>query len=465
MTLRDYLAIARSWWWLVVLGVGLGGGSAYAVTTQMTPIYRARAVLLVNQAQNPAAVTYQDILGSQQLTKTYAELVTSNVNLRVASEELDDQSLNAAALKKKVSASDRNGTQLVVVYAEDSSPKRAALIANGVADSFIKYVEKAQLAGKLGSTSVGLNTVFVAETAEPPDSPVRPNRVLNVALGVLLGLIIVIAVVAVVEYLDDYIDSRGEVEQRSLTFLGTIFHTNPPRGVDRQAWVPSITADVPNSLLAESFRQVQTNLAFSLSVGEFKTLVVTSPGPGEGKSTVAANLADALAESAKRVLLVDGDLRKPDVHRYFKLPNRSGLSTAFLADPTITPSVIKKINSHLFVLTSGPVAPNPAELLNSARMRTLLANLCASFDVIIVDSPPILGLADAAIWAGMTDGVLLVARRGKTRRGPFEEAIAAVRTTNKPIVGVIVNDMKRARSSAFYPYGYGYGKEGVAPGR
>lgn len=459
MTLREYLAIAKRWWWLAVLGCLIAGSSAFVVTSQMTPVYRAQAWLLVNQAQNPSAVTYSDILGSQQLTKTYAQLVTSNLNLKDSVQQLSDPTLTVAVLRGKVSASDRTGTQLVSVSAEDPSPERAALIANTVATSFTKYVEEAQLAGKPSPSNADLNTVFVAETADPPTSPVRPNTMLNVTLGTLLGLIVVVSAIALVEYLDDDIDTREEVEKRSLPFLGSIFRADPPKGVKRRGWVPSIVRDDPNSRLAESFRQVQTSLAFALSADGFKTLVVTSPGAGEGKSTTAANLAEALAESSKRILLIDGDLRKPDAHRYFDLPNNAGLTSAFLADVSAVHSFVRRVDDWLFVLTSGPVPPNPAELLNSQKMRDLLAELSAHFDLIVVDSPPLLGLADASIWAGLTDGLLLVARKGKTRRGPFEEAVAAARGTKKPIVGVIVNGTERKKSGYYY-YGYGYGKEG-----
>ncbi len=462
MTLREYLAIARKWWWLGLLGCLLSGGAAYAVTSQMTRIYRAEALLLVNQAQNPSTVTYQDILGSQQLTKTYSELVTSNLNLSDAARKLNDPTLSLPELRAKVSASAETGTQLVRVSAEDPSPQRAAMIANSVAQTFVSYVEKAQLAGRTTPTS-NLNTVFVAETADAPASPVRPNRTLNVALGVLLGLLVVVSAIALVEYLDDDVDSREEIEKFGLPFLGSVFKADPPKGVKRSAWVPSIIKDEPTSSLAESFRQIQASLAFGLSTDHLKTIVVTSAGSGEGKSTTAANLAETLAESSRRVLLIDGDLRKPDVHRYFELPNHSGLTSAFLVEPDTVRSFVRRVSDRLFVLTSGPVPPNPSELLTSKRMAIMLDKLAPQFDLVIIDSPPLLGLADASVWAMLTDGILLVARKGKTRRGVFGEAIAAARASKKPIVGVIINATERGKSSHYYYYGYGYGKEGSTP--
>jgi capsular exopolysaccharide synthesis family protein len=428
----------------------------------MTRIYRANAILLVNQSQNSSPVTYQDILGSQQLTKTYAELVTSNLNLGDSVTALKDPSVTLRDLQKHVSASTETGTQLVHVYAEDPDPQHAAKIANAVAESFVSYVQKAQLAGVQAPNKDNLNTIFVAETAETPRSPVRPNVTLNLVLGLLLGFLVAVAAVAVVEYLDDDIDSREEVERLSLPFLGSIFQAAPPQGGQRQGWLPSIIRDEPNSPLAESFRQVQANLAFALSTKNLKTLVVTSAGAGEGKTTTASNLAEVLSESSKHVLLIDGDLRKPDAHRYFDLPNQSGLTSAFLVDESAAPSFTTRVTDHLSVMTCGPIPPNPSELLNSTKMKALLETLGQHFDLIVVDSPPLLVLADASIWSSLADGILLVARKGKTRRGPFEEAIATARSSQKPIIGVVINGVKRRKSAGYY-YGYGYGKKDTSP--
>ena len=460
MTLRDYGTIAKRWWWLVLVGCVLGGLCAYAITSRMTREYRADAMLLVNQSQNSSPVTYQDILGSQQLTKTYAELVTSNLNLQDAVTSLKSQGITLRDLQKSVSASTETGTQLVHVYAESPDPKQAATIANTVAHSFVDYVHKAQLAGGQASNQANLNTVFVAETAESPHSAVRPTVTLNLILGVVLGLIVAVSAVAIVEYLNDDIDSREEVERLSLPFLGSILQARVPKGAERHSWRPSIIHDEPNAPLAESFRQVQANLAFALSTTAMKTLVVTSAGVGEGKTTTAANLAEVLAESSKRVLLIDGDLRKPDAHRYFDLPNESGMTSAFLVDECAAASFTKQVTDHLSVLTCGPIPPNPSELLNSTKMSAIIENLEQQFDLIIVDSPPLLVLADASIWSGLADGILLVARMGKTRRSALQEAAATARSSQRPIIGVVVNGARRRRAPNYY---YGYATKDAAP--
>jgi receptor protein-tyrosine kinase len=460
MALREYLAMARRWWWLVALGCVLAGGAAWILTSQMTPVYRAKAVLLVNQAQNPSTITYSDILGSQQLTKTYAELATANVNIERAAERLNDPTLPAATIRAKVSARAVAGTQLIHVTADDTSPQRAALVANTLADVFPSYIQEAQLAGTTDGAGRPLNTVFVAEQANAPSAPVRPNKLLNTVLGAFFGLMLMVGTVAVVEYLDDGIDEREDVEALGLPFLGNVMLAHRPKGTDRNTWVPSIGQSDMAPMLAESYRQVQASLAFALSASEAKVILVTSASQGEGKSTTASNLAEALAESNKRVLLVDGDLRKPDVHRYFALPNSSGLSSSFLTDVTSLPAFIKKASERLYVLTSGPVPPNPTELLSSKKMESTIKRASQDFDLIVIDSPPLLGLADASLWASLCDGIVLVAWRSKTRRGTFSEAVAVARTTHKPIVGVIINASRsKGAGSYYYRYGYGYGKQ------
>ena len=461
MTLRDYLAIAARWWWAVLVGGLVAGIAAGLVTSRMDRVYEARAQILVNQVANQNAPTYNDILGSQSLTRTYAQLVTSTGNLARASDQLRDQSVES--LKAKVRARALPETQLIEVLAEDRSPERAALVANTVARAFPGFVEQAQLAGTNADGSRPLNTVFVAEEARAPVAAARPNTTLNVVLGVVVGLILAAAAVALVEYLDDDIDAREDIESVDVPFLGSVTLASPPKGADKHAWRPTIIEADPRGPLAESYSQVQANLAFALSATESKVLLVTSPGQGEGKSTTAANLAEALAESSRRVLLIDGDLRKPDAHRYFSLPNGSGLTSTFLVDTQSLEAFLDRVNESLSVLTGGPVAPNPTELLSSRKLKQNLEALVRPFDIVIIDSPPILGLADASLWLPLVDGVLIVARKGRTRRGPLEEAIALVRSSRTPIVGVVLNGTSRRRAMA-YRYGYEYGPGGTETG-
>lgn len=447
MTLRDYLALGRRWWWLLVLGAILGGAAAWAVTGRITPVYAARATLVVNQVQDQSD-PYRNILANQSLTKTYAELATSDINIERAHKRLNDPELTTRYIEKRVSGSAAEGTQLIFLTAEDRSPARAAQIANALAATFPDFIRELQA----GQTTP--NTVAIGEAAKPNNDPVRPNKSLNVALGMLAGLFMVTVAVGLVEYLDDGIDERDDIAKFDAPFLGHVLQVAPPKGTKRERWVPSLMAN-PQTPLAEAFRQIQANMAFSLSAHPAKVILVTSASPGEGKSTTAANLAEATAESSKKVLLIDGDLRKPDAHRYFSLPNASGLTSAFLAGTPVSPAFFGHIGYSLAVLTSGPVPPNPSELLSSPRLARMIEAMRDQFDLVIIDSPPILGLADATLWLSMVDGVILVARKGRTRRGAFTNAIQAIRSSSVPLIGVVLNGASR-RNATIYDYSYGY---------
>ena len=467
MSFAMTLAIARRWWWLALGALVLSGSLAYLLTAQLTPIYRAEAVILVNQAQNPARANYQDILGSQQLTKTYAQLVTSTVNLEQALEALAGvyDELALEALEENVTASAVRDTQLIRIAAEDADPHRAAAIASTVAEVFPCYIEEAQLAGDDESGAGVLNTIFVAESAQVPSSPVRPSLPVNVAIGVLLGLLVVAAIIAVVEYFDDGVNDREDVQRLDVPFLGSVLQASRPKGVDKEMWVPNVAGPQRDEALTESYRQVQANLMFALGANDAKVLLVTSANPSEGKSTTSANLATTLAESSKRVLLIDGDLRKPVLHRYFSLPNSSGLSTAFVVEPQSVRRLLKQITPTFFVLTAGPVPPNPAELLGSRKMASMLEELAQPFDIVVIDSPPILRLADASVLTAMADGVVLVARRGKTHQKDLEDAAEVIRSSRKPLLGVVLNGSKRHARRGYYGYGYGEGAQQPAQSR
>lgn len=452
MSLREYAKIARRWAWLVVAGALVAGIAAFLISSQLTPVYRAHAQLLVNQPDKGDNI-YQATLGNQSLTKTYAELAISNSNLRRAADSVGNVSVRK--LKDHISARAVPETQLFEVVAEDKDPQRAADLANAVANVLPGFIAEAQVGGASTDAGRQLNTVTVTDPAAAPEDPVRPNTGVNVTLGVLLGLLVMVGAVAVAEYFDDGVDEREDIERLSVGYLGSVYQAPVPRGADKATWVPSIIDEEAGKLLAESYRQVQASLMFALTAIEAKVILVTSPGQGEGKSTTAANLAEALAESSKRVLLIDGDLRKPDAHRYFSLPNSSGLTSTFLVDQQSLHAFTDRVGESLSVLTGGPMAPNPTELLSSRKLKTTLELLAEPYDLVVIDCPPLIGLADASLWMQLVDAVLLVARRGKTRRGALEEAVRMVRAARKPILGVVLNGADR-RKGGIYGSEYGY---------
>ncbi|MGO4927791.1 CpsD/CapB family tyrosine-protein kinase [Fundicoccus sp. Sow4_F4] len=212
----------------------------------------------------------------------------------------------------------------------------------------------------------------------------------------------------------------------------------------------------PKSLNAEQFRTIRTNIEFAQLDKPMKNLLVSSSIPAEGKSTVASNLAYVIAQTDKKVLLVDADLRKPTVHRTFKLNNEQGLTTLLTnADLKFNQVVQHSRDLNLYFLPSGPIPPNPSEILGSGRMTLLMQELGQYFDIVIYDAPPITAVTDPQILATKVDGVVMVVRQGYTRKEEVKKAKEALDNVNANILGYVLNGKELSDSAGYYAY-YGY---------
>ncbi|MGX7092026.1 CpsD/CapB family tyrosine-protein kinase [Hutsoniella sourekii] len=219
---------------------------------------------------------------------------------------------------------------------------------------------------------------------------------------------------------------------------------------------PLITYYEPKSVISEQFRTVRTNIQFARLDTKLKSILVTSSIPGEGKSMVAANLANVMAQNGQNVLLVDSDLRKPTVHRTFALDNSQGLSTLLSDREADINQIIHRLPElGLSILSSGPVPPNPAELLNSARMTSLMSALEQYFDVIIYDVSPLTAVTDAQIMAAKVDGVVFVMRQDYVLEGEVRHAVETLNNVNANILGCITNGVDASSASEYYAYAYG----------
>lgn len=215
-----------------------------------------------------------------------------------------------------------------------------------------------------------------------------------------------------------------------------------------------ITITNPRSPVSEAFRALRTNIDFSSIDEKVQIIMVTSSGPEEGKSTVSGNLAAAYAQADKRVLLIDADMRKPTAHKTFSLSNRYGLSTLLSQQAELRDVIQKSGVGNLSVMTSGPIPPNPAEMMASNRMSAVLQELRAQFDIILIDTPPLLAVTDAQIMASKSDGVIMVVSYGKVKRDMAVKAKAGLDRVNAKILGVVINNVKRKASEGYYYYYY-----------
>lgn len=209
------------------------------------------------------------------------------------------------------------------------------------------------------------------------------------------------------------------------------------------------------SIIAEQFRTIRTNISFSVPDQELKTILVTSSTPGEGKSTNAANLGVVFAQEGKRVLIVDADMRKPTLHYTFSVLNTIGLSSALARQVELLQAIQETPIVGLYVLPSGPIPPNPAELLSSKTMDALLLEMQRSFDIIIIDAPPLLSVADAQILSNKCDGTLLIVSAGDVEKDDVLKAKAILSSSKANIIGVVLNNYKMSKSKKYHYQYYG----------
>ncbi|WP_198957428.1 CpsD/CapB family tyrosine-protein kinase [Paenibacillus selenitireducens] len=215
---------------------------------------------------------------------------------------------------------------------------------------------------------------------------------------------------------------------------------------------PIILMSNPKSPVAEAYRSLRTNIDFSSIDEEIRVIMVTSSGPEEGKSTTLANLAVSYAQSDKKVVVIDGDMRRPTCHHTFNLSNQSGLSSIVTGQIEMQQAIKATEVDNLFVITSGPLPPNPSELLGSKRMNELLEQLKMNFDIIIIDTPPVLAVTDAQIISSKCDGVVLVIHSGKVKRDMAIKAKASLDHVRARILGVVLNNVKHKKEDMYYYY-------------
>jgi capsular exopolysaccharide synthesis family protein len=313
-----------------------------------------------------------------------------------------------------------------------------------------------------------VSNVRVLDRAEIKERPVRPNVLRNLIVAILVGLMGGIGLAFAVEYLDTSIISQEQIaEKLGLHFLGIVPSINKNKDGTSQDLV--VFRD-PKSAVAECLRSVRTNLLFMSPEKPLKTILVTSSGPQEGKTTTAAALAEAMAGGRSRVLLLDADMRRPRIHRIFGVPNGAGLSSLILGEGTLEGTVRPTEVPDLYVLPCGPVPPNPAELLHTAAFGSILEEAARRFDRVIIDSPPVGVVADAVVISTRVDGTLMVLKAGRTSRDVARQAVRQLRDVKARIFGAVLNDLdledqKYGQYYYYYRYGYYYGDKDKNEGR
>ncbi len=309
------------------------------------------------------------------------------------------------------------------------------------------------------------NNVSTLDTAQVPRAPVSPRLTVNLAAALVLSLIGGLGLVLLVERLDNTVKTQEQVESYGLTFLGIIPQVQPTGGLFKGAGgdTDRYVLDNPNSSAAECVRTIRTNLLFMASERELRSMMITSAGPREGKTTTCVNIGATMAMSGSRTLLVDSDLRRPRLHRIFDADNDRGLTNLILDPDHPVDGLVRATGvEDLDLLCSGPLPPNPSELLHTRGFRRALERLLETYDRVIFDSPPVVPVTDAQILGQQVDGTLLVVRAGETRRPMLEKAVTLLRTVDVNILGALLNDLDVSRRG-YGQYRYYYGAD-AAPG-
>ena len=450
MELRDYMRLARVRWPLIAVTLLIAVAVAALMTMRATPQYSSTARLFVSTQKNTDP--YSGGLFSEQRVASYADLVNGeNVTQRV----VDKLGLkeSAAALSGQVSSSVAPDTVILEITVTDASPGRAQQLAAAVADEFTGFV--AELETPPGKQQPPIKATIV-DPPGLPSAPISPRPLRNLGLAAVLGLLIGVGLAVLRETLDTTIKSGQDVlEATGVALLG---HVSYDSHATKQPLVTQLDSHAPR---VEAFRMLRTNLQFVDVDQQSKVFVVTSAVPAEGKSTTAINLAITLAQADQRVLLVEGDLRRPRVSDYLRLEPTVGLTTVLIGRIGIEDAVQPWGTDGLHVMTSGAVPPNPAELLQSRVMETTIAKIRGEYDVVVIDAPPLLPVTDAALLAAQADGAILVVRHGHTTKDQAQAARQRLESVDAKVVGAVLN-MTPTRGSRGYGYGSGYGY-GYAP--
>ncbi|MBI2303818.1 MAG: polysaccharide biosynthesis tyrosine autokinase [Chloroflexi bacterium] len=313
------------------------------------------------------------------------------------------------------------------------------------------------------STARYANNVSISTRAEVPPSPIKPRVFFNTVLAALLGFLASLGLAFFLEFLDDTIKSVEDISQfLGLASLGAIFRITGKKIEDKL-----VTRLHARSPITEAYRGLRTSLQFTSVDRPLRSLLVTSASPMEGKSTTVANLGIVMAQGGKSIVIVDSDLRRPIMHRFFQLPNTQGLTTLLVEDNPIIDGILQATEiDNLRVLTSGPLPPNPAELLGSQRMKEVLEELKRKADIVLFDSPPTLAVTDASVLAGQVDGTMLVVDAGNTRRGAAQRAKEQLVKVGANLIGSALNKLSsRGGAGYYYYYYYYYSEDGERRGR
>ncbi|NQX35581.1 polysaccharide biosynthesis tyrosine autokinase [Herbiconiux sp. VKM Ac-2851] len=462
MELRSYFGIVRAHWIVIVLLTLVGGAAGFGWSLLQPRVFEADASGYVSAGSTTD--TGNALVGdnlAQSKVKSYIDIGASRAVAQYAIDSLGLEDVSPEQLVNRIAVTNPSSTVLLKVSATGATPVAARDLAEAWLRGIAAQIQTIENPGSEAGASTGVVQLVPLDSAVLPTSPTSPNTRLAILAGLVAGLLLSLAYAILRHTLDRRIRSAELVEKETgLSVIGAIpvdrRFTDDDRLVSMDGATDYSNLGEDDAAVAEALREVRTNLQFMDVDNPPRVIVVTSPLPGDGKSTTIANLAIALAASGQRVILVDADLRRPTVHKTFNLVGAAGL-TDVLAGRSAIADVLQPwgTSGRLAILASGKIPPNPSELLGSERMHSLLAEL-STHAIVLIDAPPLIPVTDAAILTHNTDGALIVGSVGRTTYEGLNKALQNLQKANARPLGIILNRVPRRGGGYGYGYGYGY---------
>jgi capsular exopolysaccharide synthesis family protein len=400
----------------------------------LEPEYEANCTIIVGN-DSAQKITQSEVNMYQDLIMTYSKIGESRV---VAQNAIENLNLGSAIeeFMLNVSITPEIDTQIIKIAYKSKTPETAADGANALSQAFIEESQKLLPSG----------SAMIMDKALVPKVPIAPNKKVNIAIGFMVGVMLSLGLAFLIEYMNNTINNEDDIERYlQLPLIGSIPKQNKV--------VNLIVKKEPNSPVTEAFKSIRTNLLFSMENRGLKTLMVCSSVPKEGKTSVSTNIAVTIAQTGKRILLIDCDLRKPCVHRHFNITNNQiGLANVILQGRRVEDMLIE-IDDNFDVLTAGIANYNPSELLSSQKMKTFIKEMEEKYDYVILDTPPIIAFTDSLTLATEKIGVVLVISSEETKIEICKKSKQLLSNINATIIGTVLNKVDKR---AFIGYGYDY---------
>ncbi len=478
--IKDLIRLLLSKIWLILLITFLGGAAAFGISKTMLPLEYSSHITMYVQSYygvSEGIDGQNNISNSKQLVNTYMEVLKDDAVMNAVGDMLSNQyddftlkqnfsylngRINPASIRSCLAISSVTDTSAVNIKATAKNADVAASICNNLTSVAPEFVQDA----------VGVGSINTIDKAKVYNTPVAPNTMKNTLLGMIAGFMLTALLIFVIDFFDntvkdpDYINNRynkaiiGEIQQFEADKKKKQKKNKKNKNEhDINDYVKLTDKNVPFSVV-ESYKSIRTNISFALSTDDKKIFAVSSANPSEGKSTTSANIAIAMAESGKKVLLIDADMRKSMQHKIFGLKNKKGLSTAVSKMNNLEDCIQKSVVKNLDVMTAGPIPPNPSELLASKNMDEIIEKLNEQYDTIIIDTAPVNIVTDAMELSNKISGIVMVLRYAKTTNDDIDNAIKKMNFAQINVLGFIINGIKIKRSGKYYSKGGYYYKKG-----